>query len=283
LATEFHGEIVNCDSLQLYRGFDIGTAKTPASERHGIPHHLFDALDAGTVHSAGDFSRLSRHVVAEIASKRVLPVVVGGTGFYLRALLDGLPVLPPRDEELRSKLMERERRHSGSLHRLLRRFDPAAASRIHLSDVQKTTRALEICLLTQARLPQHTSAEPLRGFRVLQLGLDPPREELAKALEQRTRTMFLEGLIDEVRGLLAEGLTGAEKPFESLGYKQALAHIRGDITLEAAIESTLIETRQYAKRQRTWFRRDPRIQWLAGFGSDPAIREAASNAVRLWI
>lgn len=282
LAVEFHGELVNCDSLQLYRGFDIGTAKTPAAERHGIPHHLFDALDAGTVHSAGDFSRLSRRVVTEIANRGTLPIVVGGTGFYLRAFLEGLPALPPRDEELRVRLAAREQRRPGSLHRLLRRFDPDASARIHVSDVQKTTRALEVCLLTRTQLPEKSAAEPLKGFRVLQLGLDPPREELAKALAARTRKMF-EGLMEEVQGLLASGLTGEEKPFESLGYKQALACLRGKISREAAEESTLIETRQYAKRQRTWFRRDPGIHWFQGFGTDREIQEAAAKTVRLWI
>lgn len=280
LAGIFHGELVNCDSLQLYRGFDIGTAKTPVSERHGIPHHLFDALEAGTVHSAGDFSRLGRGILREIAGRGALPIVVGGTGFYLRALLDGLPSLPPRDETLRARLAEREGQRPGSLHRLLRRFDAEAAERIHVSDVQKTTRAVEVCLLTRGKLPEQSAAEPLEGFRVLQLALDPPREELAKSLEDRTKKMFDDGLIEDVRGLLAGGLTGEEKPFESLGYKQALQHLRGEITLEAAMESTLIETRQYAKRQRTWFRRDPRIHWLRGFGNDPAVLTEAEEAWR---
>jgi tRNA dimethylallyltransferase len=204
-------------------------------------------------------------------------MVVGGTGFYLRAFLDGLPALPPRDEDLRARLAERERKRPGSLHRLLRRFDRGAASRIHRSDVQKTTRALEVCLLTREQLPAQSAAEPLEGFRVLQLGLDPPREELAKALEHRTQKMFADGLIDEVRGLLASGLTGEEKPFESLGYKQALSFVRGESTLDAAMESTLIETRQYAKRQRTWFRRDPRIHWLRGFGIDARVQEEAQE------
>jgi tRNA dimethylallyltransferase len=275
LAATFDGELVNCDSLQLYRGFDIGTAKMPVADRQGIPHHLFDVMDAGTVHSAGDFSRLARVVIREISERGRLPVVVGGTGFYLRALLDGLPQLPPRDEDLRARLADRERRRPGSLHRMLRRFDPEAAERIHPSDVQKTMRALEVCLLTRERLPKPAAAEPLEGFRVLQLGLDPPRDGLAKLLEQRTRKIFDDGLIDEVRGLLAAGLTGQEKPFESLGYKQALAFIRGEIGLETAIESTFIETRQYAKRQRTWFRRDQRIHWLNGFGIDPAVQAQA--------
>ncbi len=279
LAEKFHGELVNCDSLQLYRGFDIGTAKTPISQRKGIAHHLFDALEAQSVHSAGDFSGLAREKVREIAQRGRLSIVVGGTGFYLRALLDGLPELPPRDEALRARLAEREQRKAGSLHRLLRRFDRDAAARIHPSDIQKTMRALEVCLLTRRSLPERTAAEPLEGFRVLQLGLDPPPEELRKALEVRTQKIFEDGLIEEVRGLLAGGLTGEEKPFESLGYKQALACIRGEMTVEAAMESTLIETRQYAKRQRTWFRRDPRIHWLRGFGNEPAVQKEAEELV----
>lgn len=275
LAGQFSGELVNCDSLQLYRGFDIGTAKTPVAQRHGIPHHLFDVLEPQTVHSAGDFARLARMALAEISARGALPVVTGGTGFYLRALLDGLPALPPRDETLRLRLAEAEQRRAGLLRRVVRRHDPAAAARIHASDVQKLMRAAEIALLTGQALPPAESAAPLAGYQVLQLGLDPPRAQLADAIAIRTRRMFERGLIEEVRGLLATGLTGDEKPFESLGYKQTLAHLRGSLTLEQAIESTIIETRQYAKRQRTWFRRDPRIHWLEGFGGDPAIQAAA--------
>jgi tRNA dimethylallyltransferase len=272
LAQRFSGELVNADSVQLYRGFDIGSAKTPAAERLGIPHHLFDVLDAKTVPSAGDYARLAREVVGEISGRGKLPIVVGGTGFYVRALLDGLPALPARDEALRERL---KTRRPGSLHRLLTRFDPAAGSRIHASDTQKLIRALEIRLLTKQALPSPASATPLSGCEALQLGLDPARELLVQTIAKRTREMFEAGLLDEVRALLAAGLTGDEKPFESLGYKQALAHLRGELTLEAAIESTEIGTRQYAKRQRTWFQRDTRIHWLHGFGGDPSIQEEA--------
>jgi len=271
LAQKFGGEIVNCDSLQLYRGFDIGTAKTPARERREIPHNLFDVLTAQESYSAGEYARAARKCIAEISERGRLPVVVGGTGFYLRALLEGLPALPGRDESLRGRLMERERGRPGSMHRLLGRLDPVAAGRIHARDVQKTLRALEVRLLTRETLPPVEVARGIEGYAVVKLGLDPDRGELQRRLEERTRAMFAQGLIEEVRGLLAGGATGDEKPFEALGYKQAVLHLRGGITLEEAVESTIIETRQYAKRQRTWFRRDAEIRWLDGFGDEAKV------------
>jgi len=280
IAEAFSGELVNCDALQLYRGFDIGTAKTPVAARRGIPHHLLDALDPQTSFSAGDYARAAREIIAGISSRGHLPLVVGGTGFYLRALLDGLPALPGRDDLLRERLSRREQRHPGALHKLLRRLEPSAAARIHPRDVQKVTRALEIRLLTRARLPAPSAARPLEGFRLLLMGLAPERSLLVDAIAARTRQMFAAGLIGEVRGLLEKGLSGKEKPFESLGYKQALAHLRGQISLEQALESTEIETRQYAKRQLTWFRRDSRIVWFSGFGSDPKIVEACLLAIQ---
>ncbi|MEO8096565.1 MAG: tRNA (adenosine(37)-N6)-dimethylallyltransferase MiaA [Acidobacteriota bacterium] len=280
VAELFSGEVVNCDSLQLYRGFDIGTAKTPARERRGIPHHLLDVLDPQMVHSAGDYSRLARATVAEIAQRGKLPVIVGGTGFYLSAFLNGLPALPPRDEGLRERLSEREQQRPGSLHRILSRVDPATLRRIQPNDTHKLLRALEIRLLTRRTLPPASEAAPLTGFRILKIGLDPDREALVKAIEARTANMFEAGLLEEVRGLLASGLTGNEKPFESLGYKQVLAHFRGELSIETAILNTEIGTRQYAKRQRTWFRRDPQIHWLPGFGSDPRIVEQATELVK---
>jgi tRNA dimethylallyltransferase len=284
LAQQFGGEIVNCDSLQLYRGFDIGTAKTPPGDRRGIPHHLFDVLTPAESYSAGEYAREARKVIAEIAGRARLPIVVGGTGFYLRALLEGLPVLPSRDERLRERLLERERLRPGSLHRLLTRLELGAAARIHANDIQKTLRALEVRLLTQQALPPPAEAQALEGYAVIKLGPDPDRAALQQRLEARTRAMFGGGLIEEVRGLLAQGATGSEKPFEALGYKQGLLHLRGVLTLEQAMESTIIETRQYAKRQRTWFRRDPEIRWLAGFGDDAEILAQATqtdiNALR---
>jgi tRNA dimethylallyltransferase len=274
-AVRLGGEIVNCDSLQLYRGFDIGTAKLPVSERRSIPHHLIDVLEAHQVYSAGDYARDARPVLDQIVGRGHLPIVTGGTGFYLGALLNGLPALPPRDEVLRARLAEREAGRPGSLHRLLGRLDPSSAARIHLRDVQKTTRALEVCLLTRGTIPPAALSEPLTGYTVLKLGLDPPRAELYSRLDCRTRDMFRGGLIEEVRALLDSGLSGEEKPFESVGYKQALACVRGNLTVEDAIASTALETRQYAKRQWTWFRRDPQMIWLSGFGDNPAVLSQA--------
>jgi tRNA dimethylallyltransferase len=283
IATSFSGEIVNCDALQLYRGFDIGTAKTPVNLRRGIPHHLFDVLDPPTRFSAGDYARAAREVVAGISSRGHLPLVVGGTGFYLRGLLDGLPALPGRDDLLRERLSARERRRPGALHRLLGRLEPSAAARIHPRDVQKVTRALEIRLLTGTALPAPGTASPFDGFRLLLIGLAPQRPLLADAIAARTRQMFEAGLVEEVRQLLQQGFSGEEKPFESLGYKQALAHLRGQMSLEQAQTSTETETRQYAKRQLTWFRRDSRITWFTGFGSDAAVAEGCLEAIHKFL
>ena len=279
LAVSRGGEIVNCDSLQLYEGFDIGTAKAPLAERGGIPHHLFDVLSPQESYSAGEYARAAREAIAEISGRGRIPVVVGGTGFYLRALLEGLPALPGRDEPLRTRLTEREQARPGSLHRILARLDPPAAERIHARDVRKTLRALELRLLTRAAIPSPRTATPLAGYSVIKIGLDPDRAALHERLEARVRWMFGHGLIEEVAGLLSGGCTGGEKPFQSLGYRQALALLRGSLTREQAIASTLIETRQYAKRQWTWFRRDPEIHWLKGFGDETEVREQAAACI----
>lgn len=275
------GEIVNCDSLQLYRGLDIGTAKTPPQERAGVPHHLFDVLEPWEVFSAGAYAREARKVLEAIRGRGRIPVVAGGTGFYLRALLEGLAEAPPRDEALRARLLGRERRRPGSLHRLLGRFDPRTAAAIHPNDVQKTVRALEICLA--ARKPASavfaSGRRPLEGWRVLKLGLHPPRRELVERIRERTRGMFEQGLLDEVRALLDRGVPPESKAFESIGYKEALECLRGRMTPQEAMERTEIATRQYAKRQMTWFRRDAAIVWLPGFGDMPAAAAAAQERV----
>jgi tRNA dimethylallyltransferase len=280
---EFLGEIVNCDSLQLYRGFHVGTAKTPESERRGIPHHLLDVLDPSGGYSAGEYARVARNTIAEISARGRLAVVVGGTGFYLRALLDGLPVLPESDKATRDRLMAREEKRNGSMRRLLTRLDPVAAQRIHPSDTQRLMRAVEIRLLSGQWSPPAVETEPLTGYRVLKIGLDPDRALLYKLLDARTTQMFAAGLVQEIETLLKQGCTGDEKPFESLGYRQALAYIRGETTLERAIYLTQLETRHYAKRQWTWFRRDPEIQWLSGFGNAIPVIEQCSEMLRRFL
>jgi tRNA dimethylallyltransferase len=285
IAEEFRGEIVNCDSLQLYRYFDIGTAKLPVEARRGIPHHLMDVLNPDEIFSAGEYARRARRILREIASRGALPVVVGGTGFYLRALIDGLFAGPERDAALRDRLMERERRRPGSLHRLLGRFDPGSLHRIHARDVQKTIRALEVCLA--ARRPMSgmftTGRPPLEGFRVLKIGLDAPREALYARLDARCRQMFEHGLVEETQSTLARGFLASEKPFESHGYKQALELLHGRMSLEEAIESAQRNTRRYAKRQWTWFRKEPDVEWCGGFGAEDSTQTLALERVREFL
>jgi tRNA dimethylallyltransferase len=287
IAHFFGGEIVNCDSLQLYQGFDVGTAKTAREDRQGVPHHLFDVLAPEVGYSAGEYARAARKVLAEISTRARLPLVVGGTGFYLRALLEGLPALPSKNDSVRQRLLGREERRPGSLHRILSRLDPASATRIHHSDIQKLTRAMELRLLTRGPRPAPKSATPLPGYRTFILSLDPDRTRLAERIEQRTRRMFEHGLLKEVRGLLAQGLSGSEKPFEALGYKQALQVLRGDLSVEEAIEATTIATRQYAKRQRTWFRRKSelhsRVQSLNSFGDESCTQRLAIDVISDWL
>lgn len=274
IALELGGEIVNCDSLQVYRGFDIGTAKIPAAERRGIPHHLIDAIDPVQLFTAGDYARLAEAALREIAGRGRIPVLAGGTGFYLRALLDGLFPGPSRDETLRARLERREGRREGSLHRILKRLDPAAAARIHRNDKNKTMRALEVRLIEGRTLTSlfERGRAPLAGFGPIKLGLDPPRELLYARLNARATAIFERGLVDEVRRLLAAGVARGVKPLESLGYKQALQVVEGSLTIEQALESTQLETRRYAKRQTTWFRKEPGMHWLSGFGDDPRVQ-----------
>jgi tRNA dimethylallyltransferase len=282
VAAALGGEIVNCDSLQVYCGFDIGTAKVPVAERRGVPHHLIDVIDPGQPFTAGDYARLAEAALREIAGRGRIPVVTGGTGFYLRALLDGLFPGPSRDETLRTRLQLREESRPGSLHRILARLDPAAGARIHPNDKNKTMRALEVRLIEGQPLSAlfERGRAPLAGFRAIKLGLDPERKLLNARLNERTRMIFERGLVDEVRQLLAAGVSRGAKPFESLGYKQALQVVAGNLTFDEALESTQLETRQYAKRQITWFRKEHGVHWLAGFGDDPRV-EAEALAIVL--
>jgi tRNA dimethylallyltransferase len=285
LASRLDGEIVNCDSLQIFRHFNLGTAKPSTVQQLGIPHHLLDVADPAEVYTAGEYARQGRQALKEIAGRGRLPLVVGGTGFYLTALLDGLFTGPGRDPALRKRLDHRERRCPGSLHRLLQRFDPAAARKIHIRDRNKTMRALEVCLLTRKPITELFAGgrDALEGFRTLKIGLDPPREALYRKLDERTRRMFAAGLVEETREIVAMGYSPDLKPFESLGYRQALDVIAGRCAIEEAIASTQQETRRYAKRQWTWFRRDPQIQWLQGFGSDPELKVMAVDTVRMLL
>ncbi|MDX1979594.1 MAG: tRNA (adenosine(37)-N6)-dimethylallyltransferase MiaA [Bryobacteraceae bacterium] len=281
IALRFDGEIINCDSLQVYRYFDIGTAKLPEAGRQGIPHHLIDIVEPNELFTAGDYARLARAAALDIASRGKLPVVVGGTGFYLRAMLDGLFEGPARDEQLRVKLNDRESRRAGLLHRFLRRVDPAAAARIHGNDRNKLVRAIEVYATARRPLSDlhRGGTRPIEGFHIHLLGLSPARAELYRLLDERCRRMFELGLLEEVRGILNRGYPASSKPFESIGYKQALLLLQGSYTPQQALEEMQKQTRHYAKRQWTWFKRDARVQWLEGFGNDPAVQRQAVETI----
>jgi tRNA dimethylallyltransferase len=282
LAQALRGEIVSCDSVQVYSGLEIGSAKLPPRERRGIPHHLMDIVGPGGELTAGAYASLARAALADLKARGLLPIVAGGTGFYLRALLDGLSPAPPRDNQLRVRLAALTRRRPMALHRFLRRHDPAAAARIHENDHQKLIRAIELTRVAgqPASRVQSLPRPGLNGFRVLQIGLQPPRGLLQRAVNARSEEMFRGGLIEETRALLESGLDPAAKSLQSLGYKQAVEFLSGQLPLAEAVRQCQTKTRQYAKRQMTWFRADPTIHWLSGFGSDSAIQEQALALAR---
>jgi len=275
LAEKFAGEIVNCDSVAIYRGFEIGTAKPGAAGRARVPHHLIDCLEPTVDMTAGDYARRARQVLAEVHSRRHLPIVVGGTGLYLRALLEGLFPGPQRSEELRERLRERAAdRGSKYLHRILHRLDAAAAQKIHANDTPKLIRAIEVCLASRQKMTRlwQQGRDRLRGFRILRLGLNPDRAALYHRINQRARVMFDKGLIEETGQLLQQYGTSA-RPLFSLGYKQAVQFLRGEVTRDQALQAAQQAHRNYAKRQMTWFRREPDVTWLNGFGDDPRIQQ----------
>jgi tRNA dimethylallyltransferase len=290
IARRFRGEIVNCDSVAMYREFEIGTAKPSPAERAEVPHHLLDCVDPLADVSAGEYARQARQILREIflresGQRRHLPIVSGGTGLYLRALLEGLFPGPQRSEELRKKLRGRAEQHgTGRLHRILQRLDASAANRIHANDVPKVIRAIEVCLAsrrpsrrTMTELWQQ-GREPLQGFRILRLGLNPEREVLYSRINQRAVMMFDEGLIAETERLVAEYGEQA-RPLTSLGYKQAMQFLRRELDRESALAAAQQAHRNYAKRQMTWFRQEPDVHWLAGPGDDPAIQAEGIAAV----
>jgi tRNA dimethylallyltransferase len=280
LGRQFDGEIVSCDSVAVYRGLEIGSAKPSAGQRQQVPHHLLDVITPETFYTAGDYGRHARAAIAAIAGRGKLPIVTGGTGLYLRALLNGLFPGPQRSAALRDRLQRKaETRGPAWLHRILKRLDPASAERIHANDVAKVIRAIEVSLASSRPMSEawKEAGDTLTGYRVLRLGLDPQRQQLYERINARARAMFAHGLVEETRELLAR--YGQTSALASLGYRQATQYLAGNLTLEQAITSTSQGHRNYAKRQLTWFRREPNVCWLSGFGDDLLVYAEAERLV----
>jgi tRNA dimethylallyltransferase len=282
LATRLHGEIANCDSVAMYREFRIGTAKPSAEEQARVPHHVFDVIEPTSFTTAGEYARSARQVLRQIQQRSALPIVVGGTGLYLRALLDGLFPGPERSEELRERLRQRaHEKGSRHLHRILQRIDAQAASRIHANDVPKMIRAIEVCVAEKQPMSQQwkSGREPLTGFEILRIGLDPNRAELYRRIHERVLAMFDAGLVEETRDLLKK-YGDTARPLSSIGYKQVVQLLNGEIDPEAAVDAVQQAHRNYAKRQITWFRREPNVNWMHGFGDAAEIITQAVAAVQ---
>ena len=278
LAERFGGEIVSCDSVAVYRGMDAGTAKPSLEERARFPHHLIDLARPDQPFTAGAYSRAARAALDEIAGRGRLPIVTGGTGLYLRALTEGLFAGPERQESLRVRLRTRAQgRGSAWLHRMLARLDAPSAVRIHANDTAKLIRALEVCLAARQPMSQVLARDPLTGFRLLRIGLNPPRAKLYERLNARCEEMFAAGLVEETRALLER--YGPVKALDSLGYRQALAVLAGTLTVEQALAAAQQGHRNYAKRQLTWFRREPDVHWIEAFGDESDTQRAAALLV----
>lgn len=282
LARRFHGEVVSCDSVSVYRSMDVGSAKPSMEERALVPHYLIDVFDPNEACTAGDYSRLARAAIAEIVARGKLPIVSGGTGLYLRALTDGLFDGPQRDEELRERLRaSAAKRGSAWLHRMLMRLDAKAAEGIHANDTPKLIRAIEVCLAAKQPMTEawaEQGRDRLTGYRILRIGLNPDRAKLYERINQRAATMFERGLVEETAALVE--IYGAEvRPLTSLGYLQALALLRGEMTREEAVAAAQQGHRNYAKRQLTWFRRDAEVHWMNGFGDSAEVMERVVELV----
>lgn len=285
LALRAGGEIINCDSVQVYREIEIATAKVPPAERRGVPHHLIDFVPPARNYTAADWARDALAQIAEIEARGRTALLVGGTGFYLRALREPFFEAPPTDADLRRRLAHlRERRGAEHLHKLLRRLDPERAARLAPRDWSRVQRALELRLQTGEKLSARMSrrpAPPPHAARLRVFVLDPPRAELYRRIDQRAEAHFRAGLVEEVRGLLGRGVPADTSALGAHGYRRVVEHLRGERTLESAVEQTKLDVRHYAKRQITWFRREAGVEWVGGFGEDPAVQEEVARRLGL--
>jgi tRNA dimethylallyltransferase len=281
LAEEFNGEIVSCDSVAVYREMEIGTAKPTREERTLVQHHMIDIAWPDEACTAGDYSRQAREALTGITERGHLPIIAGGTGLYLRALIDGLFPEPRQQPGQRERLRKLAETHSPAyLHRILARLDATAAAAIHANDVPKVVRAIEVSLAAKQPLTQQweKGRDALTGYRILRIGLNPPRPRLYERINQRAAAMFDRGLIEETERLVARYGENC-RPLTSLGYAEAVAVLRGELTRDQAVAQAQQGHRNYAKRQLTWFRREPNMHWLPGCGGDEDITEKALHLV----
>ncbi|HEY0173998.1 MAG TPA: tRNA (adenosine(37)-N6)-dimethylallyltransferase MiaA [Pyrinomonadaceae bacterium] len=276
LALRLGAEIINCDSVQVYREIEIATAKVPHDERRGVPHHLIDFVPPGRTYTAADWARDALACVEEIEGRGRTALLVGGTGFYLRAFREPFFEAAPTDAALRRRLVSlRERRGAEHLYRLLRRLDPERAGGLHARDWSRVQRALELRLQTGEKLSTRLAerpAPPPHAARLRVFALKPPREELYRRIDLRAEAHFRAGLVEEVRDLLARGVPAESSALGAHGYRRVVEYLRGARTLESAVEQTKLDVRHYAKRQLTWFRREPGVEWVEGFGEDPRVQ-----------
>lgn len=283
LAERLGGEILVCDSTQVYRHFDVGTAKVPASQQHGIRHHLVDLVDPAEVFTAGEYRRRALEVLEDLRARKKLAILTAGTGLYVRALLEGLADAPTRSEELRERLRDKAKVYGAAhLHRTLACLDSEAAARINPRDSQKIIRAIEMRLLTKKSVGEihRRGRQALEDYEVKKIGLLPPRPALYARINARVEDMMQAGWIEEVRRLIASGLPADTKPFQFIGYSELRAHLEGRLSLADAVQQIQRATRRFAKRQITWFRKEPGVEWLGGFGDDLAIDSAARESIQ---
>jgi tRNA dimethylallyltransferase len=278
LAKQYNGEILVCDSTQIYRHFDIGTGKIPRAEQQGITHHLVDLIEPEQLFTAGEYRRRALEVLNDVRQRRKLPIITAGTGLYLRALLEGLADSPERSEAIRDRLRSSaELRGAGHLHRVLTHLDPESAARIAAPDTQKIIRAIEMRLIAgkSASEIHRAGRTPLEGYQPLRIGLMPPRQALYDRIHMRIGAMIHAGWIEEVAQLVKSGVPSDAKPFQFIGYSEWRACLAGTLTKKDAAQKIQQATRRFAKRQLTWFRREPNVHWLTGFGDAPEIFAAA--------
>jgi tRNA dimethylallyltransferase len=278
LAERLGGEILVCDSTQVYRHFDIGTAKVPFAERRGIPHHLMDLVEPQEIFTAGEYRRRALEVLEDVRRRKKLSILTAGTGLYLRALLQGLSDAPERSDELRDRLREKSKKHGPEyLHRVLARLDHEAANRIAPRDTPKIIRAIEMRILTGKPVGEihRQGRRGLEGYEIRKIGLQPDRAQLYARIDARVRAMIDVGWVDEVRALIRMAVPVNTKPFQFIGYSELRQHIEGNLNENSAIQQIQQATRQFAKRQFTWFRREADVHWVPGFGEAPDVIASA--------